>query len=797
MKNNTLYVLVGIPGSGKSTFLENNNLTLLTVSPDTIREVFFAPSLNEQGYIGINNENNDKVFSIMKNQILPMKLKGGAPVFIDATSLHASDIKDYAEIGKEFSYKTEVIDFGYESLDFYKERNNIRPKNKRLPETSIERLHKQRGLLEFPEGITVRTPEYVAKHLSKTAEDVLVDLSDYNKLHFIGDIQGCNTVLEKFMKENPFKDDEFFIFIGDYIDRGMENAEALSFVEKNIGRKNCIFMKGNHEENLYKYAILNEEKYLATVFKEETLEQLTQAGFTKERMANIYNQLDELNYIKYNGKKILVSHAGLNTIPMQPMLVNKDANNEGYSFYSVNIDKVFDDFAQKEWFQVHGHRNDHALPTIANKRSFNLEGGVEYGEDLRVVSFEKGAELTPVVQTFKNDIYMKGKLKMNEVELQFNEPAEVLNEIRHEGDLLTNLRDNPLINESISETYPHISSFNFTKKAFYESETAFLQELVSQARGLFINNQTGEVVSRGFEKFFNVGELPSSTMDSIENTFTLPLTLYKKENGFFGTIGYDSVTDDLIITSKSRIEGEFPDLFNNIVKNQFNDMELNKLKRYAQKYNVNYIFEVNDPENDPHIVEYDNKHVVLLAIVKRDFNFQDVKYEDLKKFGESFNNLPVKQLYAQFKTIDAFKGFYNAVASGNKEVDFEGFVVEDANSNKVKIKAPYYSGWKFMRGCKDYYNRTMKKFEEGKLNGAGSLEQLENTLKTSTFSKIDNYDFIPAKMKPELKEFYTWFMKQDKEVKSFNIIDLRKQFREENKPVVEVAAKAKLPKRKM
>lgn len=64
------------------------------------------------------------------------------------------------------------------------------------------------------------------------------NLSKYRKIHHIGDIQGCFSILKEYLQE--LEDDECYIFLGDYIDRGIENGKVLKFLLK-ICERECIF----------------------------------------------------------------------------------------------------------------------------------------------------------------------------------------------------------------------------------------------------------------------------------------------------------------------------------------------------------------------------------------------------------------------------------------------------------------------------------------------------------------------------------------------------------------------------
>lgn len=780
MKNNVLYVLVGIPGSGKSTFLSQNNLEKLTVSLDTIRELFTSPAISEEGFMVLNNLHNDAIWSIMKNQVIPHRMKHGGSVFLDATNLYVNDIKGFKKLAEDNHYQFKVIDFGLRSIDFYKNNNKNRKSHKVLPEKQIEKMYKVRQNLDLQEFDTI-SPEEVAKEMRRTAEDLLINVDKYEKIFFFGDIHGCIEPIKDFFSKIPFSENNLYIFVGDYIDRGIQNAEVLTFVENHIMKENMIFMKGNHEENLYNYIINGSSNF---DFMENTLPELMAANFTKEKISHIYDNLEEILYLSYNGRNILVSHGGFASVPKEPSFLSRTSNSYGYGNFSEDVDTLFNkNEVLSNWYQVHGHRNAHNLPII-NDRSINLDGAIEYGENLRVLSMSpNGNRLNLEEYYINNKVYKKTMLKENEIELVFNksekENISVMKYVHTNGiDLLKNLRDNPLIKEMVSETEPHISAFNFTKNAFFESQTSFLDELVSHARGLFLNNATGEIISRGYEKFFNVNEVPQSTWESVEKNFKFPLIGYRKENGFFGTIGYDSVSDKLIPTSKSRIDGEFPDYFKNIIESTFSESEKQMLKRYAIKYNVNYIFEVNDPLNDPHIIEYKAPHIVLLSIVKRDLTFVDVNYETLVGFTKQFKNLAVKEVEMKLPNIQAFKGYYNALLTGKKSVDHEGFVFEDQDANKIKIKSPYYSAWKYIRSSIERYNNKITKLNslEWSKEDRRYINEKEKII-TSIFSKVQNAEYFNDNIKKELVVFFNWFLEQNEEKQHNSIISLRNEFK--------------------
>lgn len=300
--------------------------------------------------------------------------------------------------------------------------------------------------------------------------------------------------------------------------------------------------------------------------------------------------------------------------------------------------------------------------------------------------------------------------------------------------------------EILEKKYGNISSFNFFRRNV--GYTKDWEEGVMKARGLFLNNQTYEVVGRSYNKFFAINEKPETQIDNLKHIFKFPLTTYLKENGFLGILGYDSQSASEMFASKASIGGQFAQNFERIFKSTVSDMA--SVKEFLNKENVSMIFEVVDPINNPHIIEYDTEQVVLLDIVYREHNYRKYKYEDLVRVAKEFG-LRYKQKTHTLNTWEEFIKWYNEVETddylykGNK---IEGFVIEDTKGYMVKIKLKYYMFWKKMRKLKDNINKKNGKLEELLL--------------------ISNADV-----------FYNWLTSKDKSYIKKDIISLRKLFKGE------------------
>ena len=96
-----IVVLVGLPGSGKSTWLERQGVRGL--SSDTIRGLL-ADDERDQTI-------HDRVFQTVRF-LLRQRLEIGRPAtYIDATNLRREERRPYLEIGREFACDVEAVWF--------------------------------------------------------------------------------------------------------------------------------------------------------------------------------------------------------------------------------------------------------------------------------------------------------------------------------------------------------------------------------------------------------------------------------------------------------------------------------------------------------------------------------------------------------------------------------------------------------------------------------------------------------------------------------------------------------------
>ena len=668
-----LLLLRGSAGVGKSTYIKEHDLEQYALSADNIRLMCQSPVLQTDGSVAISQTNEKLVWNLMF-QMLEARMQRGEFVVIDATNSKTQDINRYKDMAKTYRYRMYCVDMTGGPIDECKWRNKLRPPYKQVPDEVIEKMYSRFETQQVPTGVTVIQPDELDTIWYKPA-----NFDRYNRIHHIGDIHGCNTVLQEYLKDG-MHDDELYIFCGDYIDRGIENVEVIKFLFNIMDKPNVILLEGNHERWLWYWAHGGTSQ--SKEFENVTRRQLEAGGLDTKVARMLYRKLNQCVYYRFGEKTVLVTHAGLSLIPDNLTKVASEQMIRGVGRYGDYLDvaATFDQTMPENTYQIFGHRNTEDSPIAMSDRCFNLEGAIEQGGCLRAVVLDADGFHPVMIQ--------------NTVFRQREEVAPVgyTAEEKSVMDVVDKLRQNRYIYE---KQLGNISSFNFTRDAFYDKKW---NEQTTKARGLFIDTANGIVVARSYPKFFNVNERPETRFGMLQYKLKFPVTVYVKENGFLGMVSYNPETDDFFIASKSTTEGDFAgwlrDMFFKNVKNP------DKLKDYLKRKNVTLVFECVDMANDPHIIKYDTFHLFLLDVVKNQLDFEKLPYTQVVELGNEYG-FEVKTRAVQLQNWHEFRDWYNDVLAEDYQFNgriIEGFVVEDSVGFMVKIKLDYYKLWKHMRG---------------------------------------------------------------------------------------------------
>ena len=194
---------------------------------------------------------------------------------------------------------------------------------------------------------------------------------------------------------------------------------------------------------------------------------------------------------------------------------------------------------------------------------------------------------------------------------------------------------------------------------------------------------------------------------NLKEILKFPIVGYEKLNGFLGLVSYNHLNNDFYICTKSSSEGEYAGYLKKLFYKKINNLKRDYLLNYLKENDVTLAFEAIDIENDPHIIKYNESNLVLLSIIKNDIYFNELPFNEVVSLGLELN-LDVAQPLITLNNFSEFVNYYNDVILKENIYDIEGahlegLVFKDVNNFMFKVKFPYYSYWKYMRGLVNKY----------------------------------------------------------------------------------------------
>lgn len=377
-----LVLLRGCPGSGKSTWLRNNNLSQYALCADDLRCMFQTPVMDHQtGRLTISQKNDKAVWKLLF-ELLETRMSRGEFTIIDACHSKASDFSKYYHLAEEYRYRLHCVDFSDVPLETALKQNKMRPSYKWVPEDVIRNIYARFEANPIPNKINRVTPD----NWQSIIDYKPLTVDNYKKVVLFGDIHSCYMPLEKYINDNPINDDTLYVFVGDYFDRGIQTKEVCEFLLKYSQNKNFMFLQGNHEQWLMKYAHNKEDEIKSSEFMNNTKHVLDQ--FDKKDLRIFCRKLIQCAYLEFRGKKLFITHAGFGFMPEQlKFIATSEMIKNGK--YEDNIDEWFEENnSDPDLIQIHGHRNFYQTEIQKYPHSINLCDKVEFGGNFRILELE-------------------------------------------------------------------------------------------------------------------------------------------------------------------------------------------------------------------------------------------------------------------------------------------------------------------------------------------------------------------------------------------------------------------------
>ena len=309
----SLIVLVGVSGSGKSTFARNHFKPTEVLSSDFFRGLL-SDNENDQT---ITAEAFETLHYVAAKRLANYKL-----TVVDATNVQESARKPLVALAKQHHVFPIAI-----VLDA--PENTCRERNKNRPDRnfgdhvigqqysqlrrSLRRL-KREG---FRRIYTLRSEDEIAGAEIKREKVWPNRRDEHGPFDIIGDVHGCYDelvlLLEKLGYEvQPDKitppPGRKALFVGDLVDRGSKTPEVMDLVMRLINADAALCVPGNHDVRLVR--ALQGKNVKPTYGLYESLEQLKDySSQDRKRYANFLDSLVS-HYVLDDGN-LVIAHAGM------------------------------------------------------------------------------------------------------------------------------------------------------------------------------------------------------------------------------------------------------------------------------------------------------------------------------------------------------------------------------------------------------------------------------------------------------------------------------------------------------
>jgi len=311
-----LVLLIGVTGSGKSTFAARHFKPTEVISSDFCRGLV-ADDQNDQSA-------SPAAFDVLRF-IAGKRLAAGRLTVVDATNVQPDARRDLVTLAKEHDVLLVAIVLDVpESVCLA--RNENRPDRDFGPHVvRRQRDQLRRGL----KGLQREGFRYV--HVLREVDDIVIERTRlFNDLRhesgpfdIIGDVHGCRAELETLLEKEGYildRDDlgravsarhpagRRAVFVGDLVDRGPDTPGVLRLVMGMVAAGTAFAVMGNHEAKLLR--ALRGKNVKVNHGLAESLEQL--AAEPPEFTARVEQFLDGLiSHYVFDGGRLVVSHAGL------------------------------------------------------------------------------------------------------------------------------------------------------------------------------------------------------------------------------------------------------------------------------------------------------------------------------------------------------------------------------------------------------------------------------------------------------------------------------------------------------
>lgn len=699
LESGLVYTIVGLPASGKSTFLKQSGIPEdMILSPDNFRSVFAGTSYKfKDGSVVVDpvSAADNQVWEMVYTA-LEARMKEGLTTFLDAATFVKAGEREHVQNladGYGVKVKSLVLPFDVDKSIHY---DSLR--KSRVGKDVIKRFHNV-FLDQGGEEQLYSEPHY--KVDVETKIDLVPNQLPHENYDIVGDVHGLYDDFVELIEDMGYAKDSNGVYrhakgrnlllLGDFVDRGTQNMEMLEFVYKQSKNTDDKFIIGNHENKLLNFVHFKEKK--KKIIQVSPSAGLTAAEFLKldtKTQQKYHRMLLEMPKY-YIHKNVAFGHANIeNFDPLRTpssYLMYSDEHKISAKMRDRNSKDLNDnqDYAYSKLFEsginqyyyVRGHiplqhQEQKHVTSLDDHQAFDghlvtvslndLMSSIDYGYGVNNESIINRVK-TQSRFNFKDyekehlGLYKKIKRLKKAGLAQFDQDADGLLQI-----------------------------FKYKKDVFFKRKWEQEHDLLS-CRGI-VFDFAGRLVQYPFDKVFNYNE-PNEKghRTGVELDKTKTYQVVEKLNGFLGNITRHPYKNDLLFSTTGSLTSPFVGYIQDMVKSDgvYGDL----MKWTSKNPNVSLMFEVIHP-NDPHIVKYDKSEqgVYLIGAREKVYNSKMFSESELDAIAEEVG---LRRPSWEEKTL-------KKALDDMKSVQHEGYMIRDLDSGDIalKLKSSYYLSVKFV-----------------------------------------------------------------------------------------------------
>jgi predicted kinase len=418
---NTVFLLVGPSMSGKSTFAQALVKAIdrsANARGFNFQSTILSSDANRQWLLGSDTDRHAPAMLEVSRQAFEMlmaqyKAAISYPVnhdfvIVDTTGMDEKFRDDIRELGQAQGYNVELITFEYSKAEALrgvapryhdgikwqldKMKKKVLPNLKARFYTKRTRIQERSPTKWTDLVLSIENIDVLAK--------CLIHLNEEDTLCVIGDMHEhvkAGMALTD-MLDTEFKDAQI-VWIGDYLDKGMQTADTLRFMQERVAQGD-ILVEGNHESYVVRRLRGEiepnpevEAKYITSLAVLQQDEELRKIFF------KLYDEhtIPFLKVTVTDGRTMYVTHAPCEEVHLGKLspFARRAQRNLNRNYAKPEADRresyqfIFDEASPIHPIHVFGHI-DHTSSHLSYKNKVFLDTGAVYGNKLTALVYKEG-----------------------------------------------------------------------------------------------------------------------------------------------------------------------------------------------------------------------------------------------------------------------------------------------------------------------------------------------------------------------------------------------------------------------